>query len=237
MPARAGGGRDNRCDGVARARNGTGSAWELSPEPYAARCHLPPAVPRGLHLRGRARPRGLPRHPRHLARLRLELPEGGAGQPARLRRGRPHAAQSRNRRRAGLRGLGRRPARPRDGPHHRPRAEPHGHRHGGQSVVAGRARERSQLAARGRLRHRLDPAQAGAPPEGAAAGPGRRLRRRPRAPGDPARVRDGAFRARYYDHVFPIAPGTYNRILALDHQRCSRRSAPRARTASSSSAS
>jgi (1->4)-alpha-D-glucan 1-alpha-D-glucosylmutase len=30
---------------------------------------------------------------------------------------------------------------------------------------------------------------------------------------------DGAFRARYYDHVFPIAPGTYNRILALDHQQ------------------
>src|SRR4029079_5477858 len=26
----------------------------------------------------------------------------------------------------------------------------------------------------------------------------------------------GALRARYFDHVFPIAPGTYDRILSLD---------------------
>ena len=29
----------------------------------------------------------------------------------------------------------------------------------------------------------------------------------------------GAFRARYHEHVFPIAPGTYERILAIDQER------------------
>ena len=46
------------------------------------------------------------------------------------------------------------------------------------------------------------------------------------------------FHVTYFDHRFPIAPGTYDRMLGIRRRpRCSRRSATRARPASSSSAS
>ena len=65
--------------------------------------------------------------------------------------------------------------------HRRYRAESHGVRPGDEPVVAGRARERSQLAIRPLFRHRLGPGQAGTEGEGAAAAARRSVRPRARA--------------------------------------------------------
>ena len=48
---------------------------------------------------------------------------------------------------------------------------------------------------------------------------------------------DGAFRARYFNTVLPIAPGTYDRILGVDVGDAARGASARAMPASSSSAS
>ena len=135
--------------------------------------------------------------------------------------------------------VGRGAARPRHGAHHRSRAQPHGHRPVGQPVVAGRAGERRELALRRRLRHRLASAEAGAREQGAAADPRRPVRRRARTAGDRARVRRAARSAsRYYDQRVADRAGHLRpHARAGRAASCSRRSAPRARTASSSSAS
>ena len=181
--------------------------------------------------------RRLPRSPRHFALLCVELLQGGPGQHARLRRRRSDAAESGDRRRDSYdRWIGTLRAH-RHGPHPRPGAEPHGHRAVGEPVVAGRARERPELAVRAVLRHRLASAEARARRQGAAPDSRRSVRRGARAAGDHARVRDGAFRARYYDTVLPIAPDTYDRILGIDADALLAEHRREPTTASSSTAS
>ena len=75
------------------------------------RVHLPPAVPRRLHLPRRDRARPVPARPGRHPRLRLALPQGPARQHARLRRHRPLPPQPRGRHRSRLRRLGRGTAR------------------------------------------------------------------------------------------------------------------------------
>ncbi len=177
---------------------------------------------------------------RDLALLRLELLQGGARQHARLRRRRSDAAQSGDRRSTAATTRG------------STRCAPHGMGHiidlvpnhmgiaqVGQPVVAGRPRERPELALRAGLRHRLAPAQAGAREQGAAADPRRLVRRGARAAGDRARVRRRRVLAsRYFDHAAADRAGHLR-----PHSRRRRRRAARGdrhrerRRASSSSAS
>ena len=118
---------------------------------------------------------------------------GGSRQPPRLRRRRPHAAQSGHRHRRGVLGVDRCAARARHGPRPGPRAEPHGHRQVGEPLVAGRARKRTELALRPLLRHRMASGQGRAGRQGADPDPRRSVRRGARATGAALEYRDGAF--------------------------------------------
>ena len=120
--------------------------------------------------------------------------------------------------------LGRGAARARHGAHHRPRPQSHGDREVGQPLVAGRPRERPELALRARIRHRLAPAQAGTREQGAPADSRRSygavLERQEIA----LEYHDGGVLPRgYFSHVLPIAPGTYDRILGVQADVAARR--------------
>ena len=66
-------------------------------------------------------------------------------------------------------------------------------------MVAGRPRKRSELSLRALLRHRVAAGQARAARQGAAADPGRTIRRRARARRAAARFPDDAFVVRYFE--------------------------------------
>ncbi len=93
----------------------------------------------------------------------------------------PTSAQSRSRHRRRLLGLDRGAALARHGTRPRPRAESHGHREIGEPVVAGRARERPELALRALLRHRVASGQGRAGRQGADSDSRRSVRRGARA--------------------------------------------------------
>ena len=109
---------------------------------------LPSAVQRGFTFRDARDIVGLPATALgHQRLLRLVVPARRPRQPPRLRRRRSDQAQSGDRDATKSTGTWIDALRAgRHGTHPRPRAEPHGHRAVGQPVVAGRARERSELA-------------------------------------------------------------------------------------------
>ncbi len=152
---------------------------EATHEHCAAGRHVPGPAPRRLRVR-RGRPgRRLPGRARRHPPVLLAVPPGGAGQHARLRRGRSTAPERRARRRAGARGHVRRAPGRRARPGARHRAEPHGRR-SRQPLVVGRARERPGEPVRRLLRHRLGGAGGQVGVHGARARARRPLRPSPR---------------------------------------------------------
>jgi hypothetical protein len=157
------------------------------PPPRAGE-HLPPAVPRRLHVPRRGGAGPLPRAPRRHGRLFLAHPPRQPRQPARLRHLRPQRAEPGDRLRGGLPRFHRRAGGQRHGPAPGLRAEPHGHGPRREPLVEGRARERPLLPARPLLRHRLAARQGGTARQGAVAGARRPIRRGAGEGGTEARV-------------------------------------------------
>src|SRR3569833_3426858 len=130
-----------------------------------------------LHLRDGGRARALSRRPRREPLLRITVSQGASRQRARLRHHRSQRAQSRARQPGRLRAFRRGAARAPYEPHPRHGAQSHGGHGGRQSMVAGRARERTGLRLCRFLRHRLGGDARALSPQGIAAGARRSLRR------------------------------------------------------------
>ena len=148
-------------------------------------------LPAGLALT--ARPgRTTSAFARYRRLLRLVLSRRRAGKPAWVRRRRSDASQSRHRNGGGVLGVDRRDAIAWDESRPRRRAEPYGHREVREPMVARRARERTVLALRAVLRHRVASGQGRARRQSADPDSRRPVRRSTRTSGTEARVRRGS---------------------------------------------
>ena len=156
-----------------------------------------------MTFRDAAAHRALPGRTGHQPPLRLALPEGPLGQPARLRHRRlrrnsnPELGSDER-----LSGDGRRLARPRHGPDPGHRAQPHERDPRREPLVERRAGERPRLAARRLLRHRLAARQGGTAEQDPPAHPGRPVRAGPGI----GRTEAGVPRGGVLPALLPVAP-------------------------------